>query len=199
MEAVEVEVFHNVVVKAHHEVEASLVFKHHASRLSGIGRADDGVEVAYVDAIACYASAVVVHHELRQANGLFDDDVGGARHLFHILCRLFCLGVQLVHILAVEFDGDVGLCAGHEFVEAQLNGLAEVKLRSLHLFQCRLHLLHHLGAARRRCPLLEWFHHDHHVGVLHRHRVGGHLSRTDLRHDMSHLWELLFQHLLGLL
>ena len=57
--------------------------------------------------------------------------------------RFFGFGIQFRHILAVKFYGDIGFRAGHQFVEAQLDRLAEVELGALYRVECRLHLLDH--------------------------------------------------------
>ena len=140
-----------------------------------------------------------MHHELRQAHGLLYGHIVGTWHLAHPFGSLLGLAVEFVHVLAIELDGDVGLGTRHEFVEAQLNGLAEVELCALHLFKCLFHLFHHLFATGSRGPFGKRFHDDHDVGIFHRHGVGRHLGRADFRHYVFHLGEALAKHTLGLL
>ena len=138
-----------------------------------------------------------MHHQLRQAHRLLDEHIRSARNLFHIACRLFRLGIQLRHVLAIELHGDIRLGSGHQLIEAQLDWLREVELGTLRQrFQSRFHLLHHLRPRGGTHPLLKGFHHDHDIRVFHRHRIGRHLRRTNLGDDMLDLGELLFQRLL---
>ena len=56
-----------------------------------------------------------------------------------------------------------------------------------------LHLLHHLRAAGGGSPFAEGLHHNHHVGIFHGHRVGGHFGRTDFGYHMLDFGEAAFQ------
>ena len=65
VEAVQVQVAYLLVVQPDHQVETPFILKYHAGRLAGVCRADDVIQFLYVDAVACYLSAVILHHQLR--------------------------------------------------------------------------------------------------------------------------------------
>ena len=196
---VEVQIGDFLLIETHHQIETALILEDRTGRLARIGRADDGVQLLDVDAVAGDLRAVVLHHQLRKSHGLLHKYVRCAGDLLDEFRGFFGLGIQFGHIFAVELDGDIGLGAGHQFVESQLNGLAEVEFRAGYRIERGLHLLDHLGARRSARPLLERFHHDHHVGILHGHRVGRNLRRADFSHDVPDFRKIVHQRLLRLL
>ena len=196
---VEVQVGDFLLIETHHQIETALILEDRTGSLARIGRADDGVQLLDVDAVAGDLRAVVLHHQLRKSHGLLHKYVRCAGDLLDEFRGFFGLGIQFGHIFAVELDGDIGLGAGHQFVESQLNGLAEVEFRAGYRIERGLHLLDHPGARRSARPLLEGFHHDHHVGILHGHRVGRNLRRADFSHDVPDFREIVHQRLLRLL
>ena len=193
---VEVKVRHFIVIQPQHKVEAPFVLKNHASRLPGIGRADNRIQFLYIHTVTGNLAAVVPDHQLRKSHRLLHNHVGGTGHLLHIGRRLFRPGVEFLHVFAIQLDGDVRLGTRHQLVEPELYRLAEIELRPLDRLQRLLHLLHHLGTAGSRRPFLERLHDYHHIGILHRHRVGRHLRRPYLGNDMFDFGELLHQRLL---
>ena len=139
-----------------------------------------------------------MNEQLRQTHGLLYLHVGSTRHLLDVAGSLASFAVQFGHILAIEFDGNIGLGTRHQLVETELDRLAEIELGPVDGVQTLLHLLHHLGPARRRSPFAERLHDNHHVGIFDRHRVGRHLGRTDFGHHVLDFGETLLQPFLGI-
>ncbi|CDE62390.1 putative uncharacterized protein [Parabacteroides sp. CAG:409] len=117
--------------------------------------------------------------------------------MLDIAGRFLGLAIQLCHIFAIQLDGNIRLGTGHQLIEAKLDRLTEVELGSVDRSQFGLHLLHHFRPATGRSPFAERLHDDHDISIFHRHRIGRHLSRTDLGHDVFDFREFRFQFLLG--
>ena len=106
-------------------------------------------------------------------------------------------------VVAVDFADEVGARAGHDFVEAQLDGLAdEIALAGDFLGERGLHPGGEFGlgddAAIDFAPLLARFEEDVGVADVWPHRVEGNLRRADAGEEAFDFRELRAEDLLGL-
>ena len=193
-ELVKIQVLHFIIIQPEHKVETTFILKNHSGTLARISRADNGIQLFDIDTVTGYFRTVILYHQLGQSHGLLHNYIGSTGNLLHKPGNFLCFTIKFLHVLSIKFDSNVCFCSRHQFVEAKLDGLRKIEFGTVRKrFKGSFHLLHHLCAARSAGPFLKRFHHNHHIGIFHRHRVCRHLCRTNLGNHVSDFGELLLQ------
>ena len=141
------------VGQAHHQREAALAFANFAHPLGADGF-DDVEDVARRHAVA--RNGLRVHFDLQHglAGELFAGDFAASGNVAQDLLHLVGELAQLLQIVAVDFDADVGADAGDQFVEAHFNRLAEGDSQAGDFDEELAHLLHQFGLGVGLLPLV---------------------------------------------
>ena len=122
-----VEIVARGAVEAHDDVESPVAFEDDAG-FAPAERSRDGVgDVLQGQAVAGDGIAIELDVELREACRLLDLDVGCARNGVQDRRDLLRRRAHCVEIVAVELDRDVAAHAGDQFVEPQLDRLADLE------------------------------------------------------------------------
>ena len=149
-----------------------------------------------MQAIVGQAGAVKLDNQLRQAFSLFHFHISSARQAFDQLGGPVGQALELFGVFAKNLDRDIGLGAGHQFIEAQLDGLGKFKLCPGYYFQCCFHFVGQLFPALGAHPFRFFLEDNHDIGVLNGHRVGGYFCRADFRNHVFYFREVIQQDLL---
>ena len=174
------------VRQPHHQREAPLAFANFPHALGADGF-DDVEHVARGHAVARNGLRVHFHLQHRLAGELFAGHFTASGNVAQNLLHLVGEFAQLLQIVAVDFDADVGADAGHQLVEAHFNRLAEGDSQTGDFDEQFAHLLHQFGLGVRLLPLAAGFEREKEIRQLDAHGIGRHLGAAEPGPDVGNL------------
>ena len=125
--------------QADDNVESAVAFKHRASATATGCDRDCLLYVANVQTVPGGLFPVDVDREHGKTGGLLDFYFGGARYPSERSRHLGRSGIEHIHIVAKNLDGDIATHARDEFVKAQLDRLRKLIIVTGVLGRFRLH------------------------------------------------------------
>ncbi len=179
-----------LVTEAHHQIEAALVLVDDAGGLAREGRAHGAVQFADVEAVLRYPCTIIGDGDLWQAHHLFHLRFTRTLHFADDRRHLVRDHREGVHVLTVDLHGHVLPYAGHQFVEAHLDGLGGFVEHAGYLPQGLQHGVLQSLAVVRGGPFVLVLQDDHEVRGFGGHGVRGDLGAAGASHHLLHLREL---------
>ena len=178
----------DLIRQADHHVEATVAFED-LPRLGAADGCGNGVgDLRRGQAVVGRREAIDADRQGRQAGGLFDPHISRARGTSQDIRHLVGRGLQLGEVIAIDHDREVGPDARDQFVEPQLDRLAELEavaqLGRGQFLEPRDQLFLLQPWIR---PFLTVLQDDDRVGDVRRHRVDGRLRGAGSGKDGLHL------------
>ncbi len=188
--------------QTHHDIVAFAAVDQRAGFFAAKGGADHGVDFVGVQVEPLQGFALRGDFEHRHAAECLKLHVASARHAAQQVAGFRREALQLGVIVAVDFQRQVGACAGHNFVEPHLDRLGEeIRLARCGGHEFLAHELDQLGlgdfAAVHLAPFIQRREEEVGVGNIWPHRVGRDFRRADTGEDMADLGKLLHEELFG--
>ena len=168
---------------ADNDLEPAIALKDQSGLASTKSRSDRIRNLLDGKAVSCDGVAVELHVQDREALRLFDLDVRRPPDGLEGFCNLLGGWSKYIEIVAIELDGDIRANARYQFVETQLDRLAEFKGVPDFTGDRGLNLRNELLLTDFLRPLVLRLQDDESVRDVDGHRIGRNFRCPSLRHD----------------